>query len=58
MVEDLVDVPVDEFEAELVEMASQKLKELHHLLGCYAYNKPYFVLNNAPNYQFADVIYK
>lgn len=50
LVEDIVDLPVAEFECELVEMISQKFVELEKSLACYGYNRPFLVLNAPQGY--------
>jgi hypothetical protein len=47
---------VTEFEAELVEMISQKFKELHNSIACYGYKQAYIVLDPIPNYSIRGVL--
>lgn len=50
LVEDLVDLPVAEFECELVEMTAKKFAELEKSIACYGYNRAFLVLNAPQNY--------
>ena len=53
LVEDIVDVPVAEFECELVEMIATKFAELEKSIACYGYSRPFLVLNAPANYNLS-----
>lgn len=56
LVEDIIEVPVADFESELVEMLIKDFESLDSSIACYGYNKPYIVLEYKPNYDFSKVI--
>lgn len=58
LVEDLIDVPVTEFESALVEMLANDYSTLQKSVSCYCYNRPYIVLSQIPNYNAKSLIIK
>ena len=58
LVEDIIDIPVTEFEAELVEMIIKDFNALDSSIACYAYNKPYIILDEKPGYDLSGIILK
>ncbi|CAG9331578.1 unnamed protein product [Blepharisma stoltei] len=56
LVENLIDVPVAEFEAELVEMLVKDFESIDRSIACYGYKKPFIVLEEIPGYNIQGVI--
>jgi len=58
LVEHIVDLPVQEFEMQLVEMLVNDLDKLNKLVACYGYGKKFIVLDPVQNYDMKQVIIK
>jgi hypothetical protein len=58
LVEDIIEVPVKEFEAELVEMLVKDFQSLDKSLACYGYGKAYIILDEKPGYDVTSLILK
>lgn len=58
LVETLIDLPVAEFECELVEMIVKDYINLDNDIACYGYNKPYIMLEERLGYNIMGVIMK
>lgn len=56
LVEDLIDIPIKEFEAELVEMLVKDFEILDRSIACYGYKKPFIILEEIPSYNMQQVI--
>lgn len=56
--EPLLDVPVAEFECELVEMLSKDFNSLYKSLACWGYEQPYLVLDSKNSYNLQSCLYK
>lgn len=56
LVEDMLDIPVAEFEAELVEMIVRDFSRLDSSIACYGYGKSYIVLEEKHGYNMDSVI--
>jgi hypothetical protein len=58
LVEDLIDLPVKDFEAELVEMIVKDFYNIDSEIACYGYNKSYIMLDERPGFNILAVITK
>ena len=58
LVENILEVPVVEFEAELVEMISKDFYNLNNSIACYGYGKPYLILDGKTGYGLPSVVLK
>ena len=56
LTEDILEVPVVEFEAELVEMLVHDFESLDKSIACYGYNKSYIILDEKPGYDLPALI--
>lgn len=50
LVEHLLEVPVDEFEAELVEMIYKDFCSIDNSIACYGYKRPFIILEERAGY--------
>mmetsp|Transcript_13361 Transcript_13361/g.25099 ORF Transcript_13361/g.25099 Transcript_13361/m.25099 type:complete len:250 (-) Transcript_13361:639-1388(-) len=55
--EPLLDVPVTEFECELVEMLSKDFLILYKSLACWGYEQPYLILDSRETYNLQSCLY-
>ena len=58
LVEGIIDLPVAEFECELVEMIVKDFTNLDNDIACYGFNKSFISLEERPGYNMMGVIMK
>ena len=58
LVEDMLDLPVGEFEAELVEMIVKDFVNIDNEIACYGFGKSFIQLEDRPGFNILGVITK